>query len=302
MNAAIIDIGSNTVRLSIYEVKDKSFEPLLSKKEMTGLAGYIQNGSMSEEGIARACAVLMRFKEIIEHFHIEKVYVLATAPFRNIDNTDQCLEKIKEVTGFDVDAISGEKEALLDFDGATLIHQFPQGLLIDIGGGSTELVCFKEGEILEAISLPIGSLSLYNAYCDHILPTEKQYSKMKKHVEKLLEFCSFIETQNCDEVIGVGGTIRACNKLYRRENHLENNVLLSYKDIKNLYKKFEKQEGKAYRMILKTVPERIHTLIPGLIILKTVMQRYGCQNLYVSEYGVREGYLSEKIKEGHFYE
>lgn len=298
MNIGVIDVGSNTMRLSIYKINNNSFDNIMNKKEMVGLAGYIEGGKMSENGINRAIETLLKFKEIANEFHIEKVYVLATAPFRNIDNTEECIRRINESTGFDIDAISGEKEAELDFAGALLGNELNDGLLIDIGGGSTELVCFKDKKILQAISLPIGSLSAYNRFFKTLYPSKKAISQLKEHVENLLKIADFMQTQDTRVIIGVGGTIRACNKIYMRAHALKNNREITNDDVKEVAQIVKNMQGKNLDMILKTCPDRIHTILPGMIILRTIIKRFAGENIMISHYGVREGYLAAQMAIG----
>lgn len=296
MKTGIIDIGSNTMRLSIYSVNDDgSFENLMNKKEMVGLAGYIDQGKMSDEGIERAIATLNRFKNIAQDFNLDQCYALATAPFRNIDNANEALTEIQERVGIAIDAISGEQEALLDFNGAMLQSNMNDGLLIDIGGGSTELVCFKDRKILQAVSLPIGSLSAYNRFFKTLYPSKKQINALQDHVKDLLQYVEFIQTQDTSQIIGVGGSIRACNKLYRRKYGIKENKSLTYDQIKEIYKDVKSLEGNHLDLVLKAIPDRIHTIRSGLIILKTIMSTFDGESLHISNYGVREGYLNSKL-------
>ena len=290
----IIDLGSNTVRLSIYTVDQTNhFENLLNKKETVGLAGYIENGRMSEAGISRAIATLSRFKTILEGFNISDVHVLATAPLRNIDNTSECIDRIQFHTGLNIDLLSGEEEATLDFDGAMLCTDLSDGLLIDIGGGSTELVCFKDRSILQAVSLPIGSLSGYTRYFKTLTPSKKQIKALKENVKELLSVTDFIKTQNTSNAVGVGGSIRAANKCFKRLHSLNENMVLTTQQINELYKLIKTMDDDGLNLVLKAAPDRIHTIISGMTILTTILNHFDVLNLTISSYGVREGYLNQ---------
>ena len=136
----IVDVGSNTIRLSIYKYENNKVVLLLNKKTMAGLAGYVKDGELSKAGIKRACEVLKAYKEIVENFQIKNVFVFATASLRNVSNTDEAVLRIKEETGFNTEIILGENEAIYDFIGASQVVDISDGILIDIGGESTELV------------------------------------------------------------------------------------------------------------------------------------------------------------------
>ena len=158
---AIADVGSNTMRLSIYQYDDTTFKLLLNRKEMAGLAGYVKEGALTPEGILVACRVLAGFRTLLSNFSIDEFHVFATASLRNISNTEEALDTIREVTGISVEVLTGADEAALSFQGA-LHGSASSGLLADIGGGSTELVVYENGAITSGCSLPMGSLSLYS--------------------------------------------------------------------------------------------------------------------------------------------
>ena len=170
MKQAIIDIGSNSMRLTVYEIMGEKFKILFREKSMAGLAGYVEEGRLSAEGIARACSGLLEFRERLAALDIVNVAVFATASLRNIFNTAEAVWAIQTATGFSVEVLSGTEEALLGYYGAELEASSPSGAFLDIGGGSTEVVVFDRGEPVQSASFRVGSLSLYRSYVKKILP------------------------------------------------------------------------------------------------------------------------------------
>lgn len=171
MKCGIVDVGSNTIRLSIYHWEGQTFKLLMNKKEMAGLAGYIKNGVLSDSGILVACRVLAGFKALLRNFDIDQLYVFGTASLRNIVNTEEALETIQAVTDLQVEVLTGAEEAAFSFQGATVGGGAPGcGLLADIGGGSTELVAYRDNAITSGCSLPMGSLSLFTRACLRTVP------------------------------------------------------------------------------------------------------------------------------------
>ena len=100
MKQAIIDIGSNSIRLTLYETGGQSFKILFREKIMAGLAGYVEDGKLSAEGIECACAGLLTFRKILQTLQIGNVCIFATASLRNISNTERALSVIRAATGF----------------------------------------------------------------------------------------------------------------------------------------------------------------------------------------------------------
>ena len=171
VNCAVVDLGSNTIRMTLYDVQDHGgFLPLFSEKRMAGLVNYIRDGVLSREGIEVACGVLRGFQRMLRQFGDIPMNVFATASLRNIKNTDEVLAAIRERTGLVVEVLSGELEARYGCLGAMLTCPLEGGAVFDIGGGSTEIVLLDNGRITRAESLDIGSLNLYNRYVSELWP------------------------------------------------------------------------------------------------------------------------------------
>ena len=120
MMCGIVDLGSNTIRLSIYQYEGEHFRLLLNKKTMAGRAGYVQDGALSDGGILVACRVLSSYRALLSNFSVSEMHVFATASLRNISNTGEAVEAIRDVTGVTVEVLDGETEAALSFKGAVL--------------------------------------------------------------------------------------------------------------------------------------------------------------------------------------
>ena len=303
MKCGIVDLGSNTIRLSIYHWEGETFKRLKNKKEMAGLAGYIKNGVLSDSGILVACRVLSGFKALLNNFDIGELHVFGTASLRNIVNTEEALDTIRAVTGLQVDVLTGAEEAAYSFRGATVGGGAPGcGLLADIGGGSTELVSYRDGQITSGCSLPMGSLSLFAGYVSGLFPTGEERRAMKEQVEAELERAKTAGLR-CRHLTGVGGTVRAAAKLCNDLAGADpDNRIIPAGEIRELYKDLKKGDRATLRLILQSVPERVHTILPGLAILTAVLKAYQVETVSVSSCGVREGYLLDRVmgvKEKH---
>ncbi|MBN7774205.1 phosphatase [Clostridium aminobutyricum] len=295
MMYGVIDIGSNTIRLSLYKKTDSSFKLMLNKKNMAGLAGHVsRNGNLSKKGIKKTIGILRAYRQILNNIEVKEVFVFATASLRNVKNTQEAIKIINEQTGFDIDLVSGEQEAIYDFVGATHVMNLDKGILIDIGGGSTELVFYSNGEIEKAVSLPIGSLSLYTKFVKNILPTKKELSKMKDCINDELKT---IEISGEYQIIcGVGGTIRGACKLNNEIfDMVSGNRNIEIKRLNEMLRDFSEERKYAVQKIIKNIPDRIHTIIPGMTILESISEKYNSETIVVSEYGIREGYLYTKL-------
>lgn len=297
----IVDIGSNTIRLSCYEKTDGNrYTCVIHKKEMAGLSGYVnEQRIMTEAGIDRAVKAIENFKTVIEHMELESIHFFATAAIRNTANCDKVVSKIKNRTGYNIHVLSGEEEAICDFVGVSENDSVKSGMVIDIGGGSTEIVTFSDRRIGKATSMGIGSLNTYRAHVKNIVPSKIEITSIRKEVCKSLSDEKIPVTKS-DYAYGIGGSIRAILRLYNKEfNKDENNRSMEFDRLKALLKLYTDDKKYLIDKIIKTAPERLHTIIPGLVILCTVLKFCEIDTLKVSGYGVREGYLIRHVLGNH---
>lgn len=296
MKQAVIDIGSNSMRLTLYEINDDGFKILFREKIMAGLAGYVESNVLTSDGIKCACDGLLEFKHTLEALKIENVFVFATASLRNIANTDEAVNEIKVKTDFDVEVISGAVEATLGYYGALQELSISDGILIDIGGASTELVTFKDNEILTSHSFSVGSLSLYKKCVKNILPGKDSMKKIKTMIRKTIQLDKSYEKETPNTFIAVGGTARGILKLAQKYYGLDSSChIITAQQLRGLSVLLCRKEQDRINLILRLEPERIHTLVPGYMILQYIFEYFDTDEMIVSDYGVREGYLCQKL-------
>lgn len=300
---SVIDIGSNTIRLVIYQVQDGQIRPMLNNKRAAGLAGYVDSrGCLSCEGIDRLVAILQEFQQILELLPDCRVYPFATASLRNVKNTDEVLEQVRTRCGMTVQVLSGREEAMLDYRGAIRLLGRQSGMMADVGGGSTELVFFREGRIQAAGSIALGSLNLYRRFCSELFPSEKELAAMEKEIVAALRNAlpapgelRGAASLASEPLCAIGGSARGLLALYRQGHGAE---AASYPAdfLREVLAQSTKKPKKLLRQVLQISPDRVHTLIPGALLLSTAARLYGSQTILTSSYGVREGYLESMLE------
>lgn len=297
MRYTVVDLGSNTMRMSIYEKKD-GLHHIMSEKEIIGLIGYTTDGVLSDEGIMRVCDVMRSFKETSDAIGSDMFSCFATAGLRNIKNTQHAVDLIRAHTGVSVCVISGEEEARLDFIGAFESANLQSGLMADMGGGSTELVRFCGREILNSVSLPFGSLFLYKKFVGEILPGKSERKKISSFVSDQLVGLEWLPDAG-ENLCVIGGTARAAARIHQEMFLHRQCELQGYSfpadEMKKTLKMLIKLDAKSVRIITRVAPERLHTIIPGLCAFSRIIQKSGCKVVTVSRNGVREGYLNEYV-------
>ena len=297
MNHAVIDLGSNSVRLSVYEYRDGQIAKVFSRKEIVGLAGYVSKGVLDLAGVRMACDVLNAFKHDAVNF-VERgnIHLFATASLRNISNRDEVVAKIAEETTLAPDVLDGNEEEALGFAGASRFTVCDNGVMIDIGGASTELVLFKEGAVTDLVSLPIGCLNLSLDYVGEVIPNARELRKIKAEIKERFASIGWGKNNRGPLMVGIGGTLRAVAKLSRVLFDLDAEANeINAEHVKVINKRLKTHDGGIYHTVAKHIPERLLTLSPGVAILNHAIKTFGTETIRVSKYGLREGYLVNRV-------
>lgn len=293
---AIIDLGSNTARLNIYKVKKHILKLKSSHKETVGLAAYLEDGVLSDEGLHVAIHTVQKFLKELKGSRIQKTYLIATATIRKAANKDQFMNAFQSVKHLEMHLLSGPEEATYDFHAVFLDAPEKDGVVVDIGGGSTEIVTFENGEILSADAIPIGSLSSYMDHVKKLIPGKKAQRKIKKQVTKHLHAAQLKMPTKQPMIHGVGGTMRAARKLIdpSLDPYAAEPVALSH--VKPLIALITSKEKDAYLKLIRTVPERIHTIGTGLVILDAIQEFFAAEHMRIFTQGVREGFIVKNLE------
>ena len=264
---------------------------------MAGLAGYVERGALSGEGVARAKNALLEFRRTLELLDIHRVAVIATASLRNVTNTDQAVRELQQATGFPVTVLSGQQEARLGYAGAMEELHLKSGVFVDVGGASTEVVAFQGGQVVDSASFAVGSLSLYRTCVKKILPGPGSLERIRHTLRREIDEKGLSPKEKRSPLVGVGGTARAVLKLARQRYDLDGDCrTVTRAQLEELANLLTQGEREAAGLILKTAPDRIHTLVPGLMVLVHIIKAFHADELVVSRYGVREGYLCQMLQ------
>lgn len=304
----IIDLGSNTVRLVVYDVKarlldkaiapherNKLFKSVVNEKKTAGLSAYVEGNTFSRAGIDAAIKVLEKHLTTARNVGCSQVHIFATAVIRNCSNSKEAAHRISKAISTPIDVISAADEAHLGFVGASCDRVIGNGTLIDIGGGSTELTTVRDNSDSHNISLPQGSVSSYAKYVKLILPTSEECASIVKEFRRHLASTD-LDRYNAKRLYGIGGSIRAVDKLYA-ETFSNDNVpsRLEPYQIDALKNLLLDEPSTFAHAATKAIPERLHSIVPGMVIAQELMTELGAQSLTICKYGVREGYLLERV-------
>lgn len=291
---AIVDIGSNSVRLVAYEGLDRAPTPMFNEKALCALGnGVVLTGQLPKQGIDKALAALRRFRLIIDILGIERVHVIATAAARDASNGPEFVAAAREALGgCEVTLLSGLREARLSAYGVLSgIHE-PDGVVGDLGGGSLELVEVDQRGVGEGISLPLGGLALMDA-------SGRSPKAASKIARETLATCKILDRLEGRTFYAVGGTWRALAKLHMGQLHYPLMVMHGYRiparDAAELADLVERADAETLEAISSVTAARRPLLAYGAAVLDELIRRGKPKDVVISTYGVREGLLYEAL-------
>jgi exopolyphosphatase/guanosine-5'-triphosphate,3'-diphosphate pyrophosphatase len=294
----IIDIGSNSMTLVIYEKSSRFAFHLIEKVRSSvriGENAYADNGALTSDAMDRAYATLEDFMQISKSYKAQKIFCVATSALRDAPNKALFLQRVRHKLKLNIKVIDGEKEAYFGALAAVnLLPKFDEATTVDIGGGSTELAKIKNGKIIDTISLNIGTVRIKELFFDQ----KRDFKDATSFIEEMLDLIP--EHFQSEKIIGIGGTIRALSKAIMRLQKYPIDTLHAFEYLYNDYESFIKSVAKSSVMELKKFPissSRYDTIREGSTIFYAVNKKLKPQSVLTSKAGVREGvYLHDILR------
>lgn len=294
---AIIDLGTNSVRINIIDINSRGGYSIIdSAKEGVRLSeGLYETGKIHINAVNRTLMALRYFKTLADIHEVESIHALFTGA-RVAQNREGFINKINEETGLEFISISGEKEAYYTYLGVVNSMVCDNCVLIDIDGGSTEIIWVENREFHKSVSLPIGSIVLTEMFSD-ISKKKKRIQTALAYVQKELEKIEWLNQLKNYPLIGVGGTIRALGRIDKSMNKYPirniHNYHLTTGELDFLFDKvFVKPDGKEGE-IEGVHRERADHITMGLIPLYSLIHMIESKEMHISGNGLRNGYFYE---------
>ena len=237
---AIIDIGSNSIRMLIYDDFSSSRVPFFNEKAVCELGKNLDKSKkLHKSGVEYAYRVLKRFYEILNVSKISNIKIIATAVLREATDARPFIENIEKLFKKRIEILSGDEEAICSAEGVKIGFDNVDGLVADLGGGSLELARVENGNITNKTSLPLGVLRLLNN------PIVKKRN-LSKYIKNLLKDEKWLSKKKFENLYLVGGTWRALFKLHLFQNYR----WIHFQDMSYLEKKYNDDIKKIYFQLL----------------------------------------------------
>ena len=304
---ASIDIGSNTVRLLILEsTHNQEFKLLVSKRDITRLGeGMDTQGKLAEPRMQATLKVLSGFRKICLENGDPPVFAVATSAVREASNGHEFVRLAKKETGIDIKIISWEEEARLTLGGVfwKIPHENRKAIIFDIGGGSTEFILSEGKNIKGFCSTSLGVVRLTEKFITQHPVEEKEFRNLQTHLQSELQAVkNKLSAFSPELLIGTAGTVTTLaaikNNIYPYDPEKVHGSTFSYQEAESILDDL-KRKSLDERLSLKPLERgREDLIIAGTAIVLETMCAFGCKNLTVSEYSLREGLILNAMNGG----
>jgi exopolyphosphatase / guanosine-5'-triphosphate,3'-diphosphate pyrophosphatase len=296
MKKAIIDLGTNTFHLMIFEGKNILFKTSIASK--IGQGG-INQGIITEEGIQRALNVLNIFKEKLIEFEVntEKVFAFGTSAIRNAINQSELLERVKKETDINITVIDGDKEAELIYKGVSqAVKVDKNALIVDIGGGSVEFILCNPDKILWKRSFEIGGQRLMERFMKKDKISHTEMSRLDEYLrQELLPLTNAVHQYQPQVLIGSSGSFDTLNDMlyWKNTGQFAPKDIIGFEyPISEFWKAFEQlafANHEERMQIGGMIPLRVDMIVVAVCLIKFVLQTYNIQEIKISNYALKEG-------------
>jgi exopolyphosphatase/guanosine-5'-triphosphate,3'-diphosphate pyrophosphatase len=295
MRVAAVDCGTNSIRLLITDFGSALHREL----RIVRLGQSVdRTGRLAPEAIERTRAALADYAELIAAHDVSRVRMVATSATRDADNRDEFVAMVRETLGVEPEVVTGAEEAELSFSGAVETINGLTGtvLLVDLGGGSTELVVGSagSGHARAAYSMDVGSVRMTERHLNDDPPTDDQVEALVADVNAAIDQASGeVPITDADALVGVAGTVTTVAAMVLGLDEYDSDAIHGARisaahiaDVTDRLAHMTHDERAAVRVIH---PGRVDVITAGAIILRTVVERAGLREIVVSEHDILDG-------------
>jgi len=302
-SVAVIDIGSNSVRLVVYEKMARSLITIFNEKTLCGLGREVQTtGLLAPDAVAKALTSLKRFRALCRVMKVGRVYAIATAACRDATNGPDFIARAERICGVGIDILSGPREAKLSALGVVSGIHKPDGIVGDLGGGSLELIDVRGNRVRSGVTLPLGSLALQDL-------SHKSLKRAERIVRGELTGVAQLKAGRGRVFYAVGGTWRALARIHIIQSEYPLRVMHGYSiaapDALDFARRLRRLVAANMLANIEVVADARRPLLAyAALVLEYIIRVARPKTIVFSTFGVREGLLyarlpqTERAKDG----
>ena len=295
-SVAVIDIGSNSVRLVVYESMTRSLISVFNEKTLCGLGREVQTtGLLAPDAVAKALTALRRFHALCRVMKVGRVHAIATAACRDASNGADFIAKAERICGVKIEILSGPREAKLSALGVVSGVHKPDGIVGDLGGGSLELIDVRGNRVSAGVTLPLGSLALQDL-------SQKSLKRAERIVRTELSGVAQLEAGHGRTFYAVGGTWRALARIHIVQSGYPLGVMHGYSlpaaDALDFARRLRRLAATNMLANIEVVADARRPLLAyAALVLEYIIRVARPKTIVFSTFGVREGLLYERLPE-----
>jgi exopolyphosphatase / guanosine-5'-triphosphate,3'-diphosphate pyrophosphatase len=303
---AAIDVGTNSIHMVVVQIQPDlpAFKIVNAEKDTVRLGERCQEtGNLTPAAMERAIAALRRCQELANSFNVEAIIAAATSAVREAPNGREFLERVQRELGLQVDLIAGEEEARRIYLGVLSAMEFNHQphVIIDIGGGSTEIILGDGGEPRYLSSTKIGAVRLTELFVQTDPISDTDYRRLKTYVRGMLEWpvdsvLSLREPGETLRLLGTSGTIESLLTLHLSEKLGEiptslGGYEITLTELRELTERLRQMKYEQRSQMLGMSERRAEIIVSGGVILQEAMEMLGCKRLQSCSRALREGMI-----------
>ncbi|MGY3446001.1 MULTISPECIES: exopolyphosphatase [unclassified Bradyrhizobium] len=293
-SVAVIDIGSNSVRLVVYEAMARSLITIFNEKALCGLGREVQStGLLATDAVNKALTALRRFRALCRIQQVGRVYAIATAACRDAKNGPDFIAQAERICGAKIEILTGPREAKLSALGVVSGIHNPNGIVGDLGGGSLELIDVKGSRVRSGVTLPLGSLALQDL-------SNKSLKRAERIVKNELLGVAQLKTGRGRTFYAVGGTWRALARIHIIQSGYPLKVMHGYSipaaDALDFAQRLRRLAATNMLANIESIADARRPLLAyAALVLEYIIRVAQPKTIVFSTFGVREGLLYEML-------
>lgn len=287
---AVIDLGTNTFNLLIAEFSEKKWTVIYNQKigVLLGMGG-INSQTVAEDAMARGIHAMVKFKDICDDYMVHPM-AIGTSALRDAKNKNIFINDVHKKTGIKIEVISGDKEAEYIFKGVKKTFIKDSGVIMDIGGGSTEIIYFKNNQIIKKKSFDIGVSRIYQMFDFQDPISKRESEELKDWFNKQTD--GFLNDINYNTLIGASGSFETFYELIHNKHFQTNtSIHLPFDTLKNMLNSTSFSSYKERNENDWIVPIRKKMIPFAAIKVQWLIDKLNIKEVYVSPYSMKEGFL-----------
>ncbi len=294
---AIIDVGSNSVRLLVARsLSQQAFEVVDEERFDARIGEGQASGAISPEGMARGLRALAIMAQVARSHQPASIVVAGTEALRRASNADEFIERAYELTGLSIRVLSGQEEAFCGFLGVINSTSLRDGYLLDIGGGSLELMRVIDRRLALAQSVPLGAIYSTERYLRTDPPTSREIRSLRKTVRASLQV-----EETHPVLFGTGGAVRNLARIVRMQRSYPlrrlHGFVITRREVARLANRLAKVSNEDRRRISGVSSNRADIIHSAAVVIDEVMTMLSAETLTVAGQGLREGLLWQEMRD-----